>query len=317
MVSVVIPTYNRASLLKDAVGSAQSQTPAPGEILVVDDGSTDDSRRTAEGLAGISYVYQDNQGPSAARNRGLAHTHGEFVAFLDADDRWDNDFLRTLTGFLERHPELGFVFANWRGVDASGAATYADYMAAHPYYRQAGVVDGEGWHVLDPRQSRALFLCHSAAPSSALVVRRGHAALWDEAVRIGEDNLFLLDVLLRHDCGCAFTPRPLWSKMGSAANLFDGNRDAGNLARQHLIMARALLTRHRKALRAVELHRVRRGMARDLCDWAYWEAYARRPGHALRLYGQSLLAMPSWRCLKGALALLLARRRQSLAAPGS
>lgn len=303
MVSVVIPTHNRASLLRDAVGSAQGQTLAPGEILVVDDGSTDDSRRVGEGLAGVSYVYQDNQGPSAARNRGLTAARGEFVAFLDSDDTWDADFLSTLVGFLGEHPDTGFVFANWRGIDAAGRQTYPDYMATRAYYRGVGVAHGADWRLLASRQARALFIEHSAAPSSSLVVRRDRAVAWDATVRIGEDNLFLLDVLIRHGCGCAFTARPLWSKRCSTANLFDGNQNAGELARQHLAMTDALLCRHGVSLGRAERRQMRKSRACDLYDWAYWEACHGHRWAALALYRRSFLTSPSWRCLKAAAML--------------
>ena len=305
MVSVIIPTYNRARLLPDAVRSASLQTFPPAQIVVVDDGSTDDTRNVLPALGGIEWMGQENRGPSAARNGGMARAHGDLLAFLDSDDAWDPGFLATLVGFLRHHPDIGFAFANWRGADASGAATYSDYMAAHPYYHRVGSGAGGAWRLLGPEQARALFIEHSAAPSSAVVVRRDCAVTWDEGVRIGEDNLFLLEVLLRQRCGCAFVTTPLWTKRCSAANLFDGNRDAIALSRQHLAMSDALIRRHRAALRWTELCRARRGIATDLCDWAYWEARAGQRRRALGLYVRSVLALPTWRCARGMVSLLV------------
>lgn len=96
--SVVLPTYNRATLVCRAVESVLAQTVPPREIIVVDDGSTDD---TAEALAAfgdaIRYVRQENSGCSAARNRGVAESAAEWIAFLDSDDTWTPAHLESMT----------------------------------------------------------------------------------------------------------------------------------------------------------------------------------------------------------------------------
>src|SRR5437764_10734914 len=89
LVSVVIPSYNRAYIVGQAIESALQQTHRPVEVLVADDGSTDDTRRVVEGYGPpVRYFYQPNAGVSAARNLGLRHARGEFIALLDSDDRW-------------------------------------------------------------------------------------------------------------------------------------------------------------------------------------------------------------------------------------
>lgn len=87
--SVVIPTYNRAAVLADALDSALAQTLPPVEIIVVDDGSTDDTPAAVQRYAGrITYLRQPNAGPAAARNRGIDMARGQYIAFLDSDDAW-------------------------------------------------------------------------------------------------------------------------------------------------------------------------------------------------------------------------------------
>ncbi len=89
LVSCVIPVFNGERYLGAAIASAIAQTDRVFEIIVVDDGSTDTTRRVAESFGSpVSYVFQENAGPSSARNLGIACTSGEFVAFLDADDLW-------------------------------------------------------------------------------------------------------------------------------------------------------------------------------------------------------------------------------------
>src|ERR687890_856397 len=87
LVSVVIPCYNQAHFLGEAIESVLAQSYPRFEIIVVDDGSTDDTSKVAARHPGGRYVYQNNQGVSAARNSGLARSEGEYVVFLDADDR--------------------------------------------------------------------------------------------------------------------------------------------------------------------------------------------------------------------------------------
>jgi len=102
-VSVIIPTYNRASLLERALRSVFSQSQPPDEVIVVDDGSTDETPRLVpENFTHACYVRQENRGVSAARNAGIAVAAGEWLAFLDSDDQWLprklEKQLRALTG---------------------------------------------------------------------------------------------------------------------------------------------------------------------------------------------------------------------------
>ena len=91
--SVIIPTYNRAQVIQRAVDSVLSQTFRDFELLIIDDGSTDDSLNVLQSLAHndkrMRVVTQSNQGAGPARNRGLDIARGEYIAFLDADDTWD------------------------------------------------------------------------------------------------------------------------------------------------------------------------------------------------------------------------------------
>ena len=87
LISVVIPCYNQAQFLGEAIESVLAQTYLPVEIVVVDDGSTDDPEKVAGRYPGVSFVRQANRGPAAARNTGLNKSTGSYLLFLDADDR--------------------------------------------------------------------------------------------------------------------------------------------------------------------------------------------------------------------------------------
>ena len=106
-VSVIIPTYNRASFLKEAIASVRSQTFRDYELLVIDDGSTDRTSALLEEYGdSIIVIKQDNRGVSAARNTGLAHSRANLIALLDSDDLWLSDKLEYQVSFMKNHPEL-------------------------------------------------------------------------------------------------------------------------------------------------------------------------------------------------------------------
>jgi len=100
MVSVIITTFNRKKFLRDAVMSVLNQEYHDIEIVVIDDGSTDDSYREIEGLP-VRYIWKKNEGISSARNLGISVTEGEYVAFLDVDDLWNKKKLSLQMELME------------------------------------------------------------------------------------------------------------------------------------------------------------------------------------------------------------------------
>lgn len=112
-VSVVVATYNRAELLAETVSSVLRQRFQDFELIVVDDGSTDNTRQVLEPFASrIRYLYQENAGPSAARNLGVRHAAAPWIAIQDSDDLCAPDHLEVLYGYVQSHPGCGIVFAN-------------------------------------------------------------------------------------------------------------------------------------------------------------------------------------------------------------
>jgi len=120
-VSVVIPVFNGFDTLSDSIRSALGQTEPPAEVIIVDDGSTD---RTSEILAGfgdqIRCTAQTNRGVAAARNRGAELARGDWIAFLDQDDLWRADKLKTLGGALAHNPQASFLYSDFEIIDESG-----------------------------------------------------------------------------------------------------------------------------------------------------------------------------------------------------
>jgi len=112
-VSVVIASYNRAALLGATLDSILAQNFRDFEIIVVDDGSTDGTKSLVDGYGSrVQYLYQDNQGPSAARNLGVRHAQAAWISIQDSDDLSLPNHLDVLHGYVSSHPQVGMVFAN-------------------------------------------------------------------------------------------------------------------------------------------------------------------------------------------------------------
>jgi glycosyltransferase involved in cell wall biosynthesis len=120
-VSVIIPAYNGDRYIVQAVESVISQTYTSWEIIIVDDGSTDNTRQVLQPyLDRIRYVYQQNQGVAAARNCGIREAQGQFIAFLDQDDFLLSDKLAAQVALFDAQPSLGIVNSGWRIVQEQG-----------------------------------------------------------------------------------------------------------------------------------------------------------------------------------------------------
>ena len=121
-VSVIIPTHNRAHLVGQSIQSVLDQTFTDLELIVVDDGSTDETETVVRGFddARINYTYQDHTGIGAARNTGLRKAQGRYIAFLDSDDVWLPDLLEVQVPILREHLGIGLVYAKAQAIDKHG-----------------------------------------------------------------------------------------------------------------------------------------------------------------------------------------------------
>lgn len=176
--SVVIPAYNAAHLISDALKSVFAQTTNDYEIIVVNDGSPDTAefeKALAPYLNDITYIRRANGGPAAARNTGILAAKAEFIAFLDSDDQWEATHLEEMREFLQRDPTLDLVYAdavNFGESAKEGVTT----MHANP---------SEGLATFE-----SLVLCKCTVIGSTVVARRQtliDAGLFDESFIQGED----------------------------------------------------------------------------------------------------------------------------------
>lgn len=120
-ISVIIPTYNHARYLPETIRSVTGQTYHDFEIIVVDDGSTDNTSRVVSTFGeSVRYIRQENRGLAGARNTGIRAARGEFIGLLDADDLWTPEYLERMLPPFESSRKVGAVYCGWQYMDAAG-----------------------------------------------------------------------------------------------------------------------------------------------------------------------------------------------------
>ena len=141
-VSVIIPLYNKAPYIARALNSVLAQERLPEEIIVIDDGSTDGGGEVVKQFKdpSIRLVWQENQGVSAARNRGISLAKGELIAFLDADDVWKPGFLKVIKEMRELYPQAGIYATAYDIINPTGRRDTLNFKLL-PAHCEQGLVD--------------------------------------------------------------------------------------------------------------------------------------------------------------------------------
>lgn len=291
-VSVVIPTYNRAHTVGDAVASVLAQRFDDLELIVVDDGSTDG---TADVLSRVRdprlrFVAGRHAGVAAARNLGVKHARGDLLAFLDSDDLWRADKLTHEVAFLDRHPAAAAVFSDLEKLD--GGRSYVSFMREtavfSDYLRERAYPDGI---MFSTREMRLILLQEVPIKPSALTLRRTafeRAGAFDETWSSSEDWEFLLRLARDHRVG--YIDRPLALLRVGDDSLHRLDQARGERAMIQLLMReRALLRGDREALAAVQ-----RGLVSRVkhFGWHYVDAGRRRAAAAVFLRGFLVTLQP-------------------------
>ena len=199
LVSVVIPTFNRARQVQAALKSVLAQTYREFEVIVVDDGSTDGTKNVFQQLARaendgdnqVRYIFQPNQGQSAARNRGVEAARGEWIAFLDSDDTWFADKLELQLKALERFAGKSWAcITDARWVDDQGMDTTAFRRCGRHYEEKMGLDHGAVESLARIRDP----FCVSTLLVHASVAKE--AGWFEPGIKFAEDHDFLLRLSL-------------------------------------------------------------------------------------------------------------------------
>lgn len=248
-VTVIIPTYNRKTLLLEALRSVQAQTYTDYEIIVVDDGSTDDTgAAVASQAASIRYFWKPNGGEASARNYGIQCAKTDYVAFLDSDDSWTPDFLATTLSYLCRHPDIELV--------ATGCSVVPGNV------RRLRVAES----LLHGDLFARLFMQNFITASAVVVQRRCLEAvgLFDESLDQATDYDMWLRIAKRYPIAFINQPLCLW------------RRHPGNISGREL-------SHRQRVLDVVMRHHDPSRLSR----WAYTLRRSRLFGSMGRAYGRS------------------------------
>lgn len=230
LVSVVIPCYRQAQFLGEAIESVLGQTYPNLEVVVVDDGSPDNTQTVTARYPGVMYIRQENGWVSAARNTGLERSSGNFVMFLDGDDRLLPSAVRAGVEQLLRHPEYGFTSGQFRFIDSEGKVTYV------PKIRE-----------IHKDHYQQLLLRNYISMLASVMYRRSilqEVGGFDTKLRGCEDYELFLRITRSHPVGChdqivaeyrrhgdnmsrdaARMMRTAVKALGSQARFVEGNRD--------------------------------------------------------------------------------------------
>jgi glycosyltransferase involved in cell wall biosynthesis len=217
-VSIILPTYNRAELLPRSVGSVLSQSFADWELIIWDDGSTDNTPEVVQSFADgrVTYLRDVNHGVAFARNRVIAASRGEYVAFLDSDDEWKADKLTVQVDALQDHPEIDILFTDFLNLNESRNEEHRAFEQNSQAMSLLGAEQiDDGLVVIRSGLLESLAVDNYIATDSVIMRRAllGRTGGFNEALRNSEDF-------------------ELWWRMGLAGVLF-------------AYVNRVLLTRHK------------------------------------------------------------------------
>lgn len=233
LVSIIIPTYNRAATISKAIDSALHQTYKNFEIIVVDDGSKDDTSDILKKYDTITRIYQQNGGQASARNAGLKQAKGSLISSLDSDDIWYPDFLEECVNKIVTG-NLDFVFANWDQQDQDGSVS--DFLSTNIFIKPYFDRMKNGWVDLESEDLRTIYVQGCPSPSSSVVIKRELIQNgWNNDIRIGDDWYLYLSALYSGERAAAFTLKRLWKKHAGSSNVYDGRKRKEIL--EHLYIA--------------------------------------------------------------------------------
>ena len=203
--SVIIPSYNKVPYIEKALQSVLAQSFSDYELIVVDDGSTDDSAAVAERIlsdcpAPHRLIRRENAGVSVARNTGVAHSNGDYLCFLDADDWWDPDFLCEMARLIEEFPDAGIYGTNYTIVHETRHKTRVAPLGLETGFEKGYI---NYFQVYAKTLAMPLTSISVAVPKGVFAVTGG----FPEGIKLGEDFLLWVKIALKYKV--AFLNKPL------------------------------------------------------------------------------------------------------------
>ncbi len=217
-VSIIIPTYNRQSYLSGVIKSVLDQTFDDFEVVLIDDGSTDQTKEVVEKYINtqpdkIKYFYQGNKGPSAARNNGIKQASGEYIAFLDDDDEWLPDKLKYQIDGFSQNQNIGLVYTDYYIIVEGSSAPHIHHCEE-----------------FNRARFETMFYIKNLISTPTIMVRKKcfeKAGLFDENLDVAEDWDMWLRLFRRYDF--LRIPQPLVKvNVNAISQSSDGDKNLAN-----------------------------------------------------------------------------------------
>lgn len=285
-ISAVIPTYNRAPLVARAIESALAQTVQPSEILVVDDGSVDDTRRVVERFGPrVRYIYQENAGVSVARNTGVAGAAHEWVAFLDSDDVWLPDYLERVSEAIDATAgRADFYFAD---LDEEGAE--------QTVWQRGGLALGSVYEMLDDASPWVMRPLQPMTTQSTVIRRDAYLEVGGQQRGIlcrQDTHLFFLLGLRRRACAVNCVGAVLCADAAGARLTGVHSPMSRSYCEDTIQLYRDILNKRKTVARA-DRRELRRRLAAGYWNRARLELHDKDLVAGIATAGRSLAAAPS------------------------
>ncbi|MGR8931563.1 MAG: glycosyltransferase family 2 protein [Gammaproteobacteria bacterium] len=200
-ISAIIPAYNSASFITDAIASIRAQTAPVDEIIIIDDGSTDNTEQIVANLTNsIVYYKQTNQGPSAARNKGIEIAKGDWIAFLDADDQWTIEKIRRQQQILATYPSLHLIAGDMAEIAVDDTILVDSVLAKHHLLDSFNALGGKPIPNALSRLIEKNFI-----PTGTVLAKRStllEAGLFNTEIRFGEDLELWAKIAAKYPIAC-------------------------------------------------------------------------------------------------------------------
>jgi glycosyltransferase involved in cell wall biosynthesis len=290
-VSVIIPTYNYGRFLRESIGSVQKQTVEDVEILVVDDGSTDDTPEIVQSLAAedprVEYLPMPRTGVSDARNHGLEHARGEFIAYLDADDRWRPDKLELQLSMMRSEPELGLVFTNALRFQGDRFFEHDRLTFVPELWEVPSRPSNDGvGRVIETDTFTSLIPCRmlAATPSTALLRAESAGDVrWKEGLQKAPDGYYFLQVYRRVRAG--YIDKPLVEMRRHGDNSYTTRYES---IQPFICALCAILDEPGEPLTRSHREALLQRLGAAWCSLGYYHFWRRQPLRALAGYFRAL-----------------------------
>lgn len=229
LISIIIPVYNRAHCITKSIQSILNQTYQNFEIIVVDDGSTDNIKTVINVFKNIKYIkLTKNQGQANARQVGYNQSKGDYICSLDSDDTWAPMFLEQSLNYIVKY-NLDLFFSNWSRIEKSIAGNLKRFSALSIFKNEIE----EDVFVFSNSQLRKHILSHCIFPSSSMMIKKSSMnVLWDEKIRVCDDWELTMNLVLNNSIKkIGGTFKIFWEKHVSDDNVCDNRSDIAFIER--------------------------------------------------------------------------------------